>query len=68
MTLLRVVTSDIKVFAGDMNVYINTCNFDQLQDDLDSLCMWAEKWELTFYVDECKIIHYGHVHPSNSIR
>ena len=26
---------------------------------------WAEKWELKFNVDKCKVIHYGHDNPNH---
>lgn len=34
-----------------------------LQKDLDKLQEWAEKWQLNFHPDKCKIMIIGHGHP-----
>jgi len=31
----------------------------ELQDDLHRLDKWAEKWQLTFNADKCKVMHIG---------
>jgi hypothetical protein len=31
----------------------------QLQEDLDTLCKWAEKWQMRFNEDKCKAIRIG---------
>ena len=30
-----------------------------LQDALDSLCNWAERWEMKFNVEKCHVLHLG---------
>jgi len=30
-----------------------------LQRDLDSLALWASKWQILFNVDKCKVLHLG---------
>lgn len=58
-----VVNTTVKIFADDTKVYAPSTDSDRLQTDLTSLCDWAKKWELTFNVDKCKVIHYGHRNP-----
>ena len=31
-----------------------------LQDDLDKLVKWSEKWQMVFNFGKCKCIHIGH--------
>lgn len=39
------------------------CEVDRetLQRDLDTLSTWAEKWQLRFNAQKCKIMHLGDV-------
>ena len=30
-----------------------------MQSDLDSLVEWAEKWQMKFSADKCKVMHIG---------
>ena len=32
----------------------------QLQDDIDKLIMWSEKWQILFNFERCKCLHAGH--------
>ena len=32
-----------------------------LQNDLDNLVTWAEKWQMDFNVQKCKVMHVGKV-------
>ena len=53
----------VKMFADDTKVYSHIRNNDDcelLQNDLDSLSNWSEKWQLKFNVGKCGIMHYGH--------
>ena len=54
-----IINSKIKTFADDTKVYETTENCNSLQHDLNKICAWANKWELTFNVDKCKVMHYG---------
>ena len=36
-----------------------------LQQDLEKLSQWAEKWQMKFNADKCKVIHFGGGSPSN---
>jgi len=33
---------------------------DSLQEDLNVLVQWSEKWLLKFNPDKCKVMHIGH--------
>ena len=33
---------------------------ESLQDDLDKLVKWSEKWQMLFNFGKCKCIHIGH--------
>ena len=33
-----------------------------LQDDIDKLIKWSEKWQMLFNVEKCKCLHAGHGH------
>ena len=32
----------------------------KLQDDIDKLARWSEKWQMLFYFGKCKCLHAGH--------
>ena len=32
----------------------------QLQEDLERIGEWSEKWQMPFNLDECKVMHIGH--------
>jgi hypothetical protein len=53
-----------KIFADDTKLYAPVTDSGRLQEDLDSLSEWAQKWELAFNVDKCKVIHYGNNNPN----
>jgi len=42
-----------------------------LQNDLDTVCEWANRWDMKFNVSKCKVMHYGRknlgVEPSYSM-
>lgn len=57
-----------KIFADDTKMYSkinNRTDSTKLQDDLDNLIIWSEKWQMAFNVDKCKVIHYGQNNPQN---
>jgi hypothetical protein len=37
---------------------------EELQEALDQLCIWAEKWGMVFNVAKCKVMHMGHHNPA----
>ena len=32
----------------------------ELQEDINKLVEWANKWEMSFNVDKCSMMHIGH--------
>ena len=60
---LEGVTSKILKFADDTKLFRkNKGNVDkqQLQDDIDTLIKWFEKWQMLFNFEKCKCLHAGH--------
>ena len=54
------IQSTMLLFADDSIVYReikNTCDHALLQQDLASLCEWAETWQLNFNITKC--YHFG---------
>ena len=39
-------------------------DFEEIQDDLYELCVWASKWLLFFNIQKCKVIHIGKGNPA----
>ena len=60
------VTGNILQFADDTKLFRKTKeNGDKqkLQDDIDKLVRWSEKWQMLFNVGKCKCLHTG---PGNT--
>jgi ribonuclease P/MRP protein subunit RPP40 len=36
---------------------------EKLQQALDNLCAWADRWGMEFNIKKCKIMHLGHNNP-----
>ena len=56
------VTSNVLKFADDTKLFRVVDNYQDgqmLQDDLDSVCDWADDWKMSFNTDKCKVVHYG---------
>ena len=57
------IFSKVFKFADDKKVFRNVTNDtdkQSLQDDLDKLFKWSEKWQMLFNFGKCKYIHIGH--------
>ena len=57
------ITSNVLKFADDTNLFrkVNTDGDKQhLQNDLDILVKWSEKWQMLFNFGKCKCLHTGH--------
>ena len=55
-------TSGILKFADDTKLFRSVANQADrisLQYDLDTVCEWADRWEMKFNVSKCKVMHYG---------
>ena len=57
------ISSKVLKFADDTKVFrkvTNDTDKQSLQDDLDKLFKWSEKWQMLFNFGKCKCIHIGH--------
>ena len=57
------ISSKVLKFADDTKVFrkaTNDTDKRSLQDDLDKLVKWSEKWQMLFIFGKCKCIHIGH--------
>ena len=57
------ITSNVLKFADDIKVFrkVNTDGDKQhLQNDLDKLVKWSEKWQMLLNFGKCKCLHTGH--------
>ena len=60
--LPRLIHSRVKMFADDMKLYRAICSDRDtklLQQDLDTLSLWADTWLLKFNISKCKVMHCG---------
>jgi len=51
------------MFADDTKIWTKIASHDDavsLQQDLDRLVQWSEKWLLKFNPIKCKVMHIGH--------
>ena len=56
------ISSKVLKFADDTKVFRNVTNDtdkQSLQDDLDKLVKWSEKWQMLLNFGKCKCIHTG---------
>ena len=56
------ISSKVLKFADDAKVFrkiTNDTDKQSLQDDLDKLVKWSEKWQMLFSFGKCKCIHIG---------
>jgi len=61
------VKSSIKMFADDTKLWStirSASDGKMLQDDLNSLKNWSDKWLLKFNPEKCKVMHVGHSIPT----
>ena len=47
--------ADTKIF----NIIKSPEDQEILQNDLDSLSVWSDKWLLKFHPEKCKVMHLG---------
>ena len=60
------VTGNILKFADDTKLFTKTKEIGEkknLQDDIDKLVKWSEKWQMLFNFGKCKCLHIG---PGNT--
>jgi len=61
--LPNTISSKCKLFADDTKIYNISTNNKVLQEDINKLTQWSEKWQLDFNIDKCKILHVGKNNP-----
>ena len=52
----------VSKFADDTKVgkiVNNEIEKQEMQENINLLCMWADKWQMKFNVDKCKVVHFG---------
>ncbi|PIK37755.1 reverse transcriptase [Apostichopus japonicus] len=57
------ISSHVLKFADDTKVFTRIEDENDalsLQDDINKLHLWSEKWQMLFNVSKCKILHFGH--------
>jgi len=57
------VKNSIRMFADNMKIWTKIASHDDavsLQQNLDRLVQWSEKWLLKFNPIKCKVMHIGH--------
>ena len=55
-------TCTVAIFADDTKIGYRADNLDnvlKLQQDLNKIAGWAEKWEMSFNLDKCLVMHIG---------
>jgi len=61
-----IVKSSVKLFADDTKLYaevMSSNDSEKIQEDLNSLAKWSDKWQLKFNADKCKSMHIGRGNP-----
>ena len=56
------LTCKISKFADDTKITGKVTSADEkalLQSDLDRLVNWSKKWQMTYNIDKCKVLHIG---------
>ena len=54
------------MFSDDAKVVspvANTEDREKLQNDVDNLCVWSDKWQLRINASKCKVLHIGNTNP-----
>ena len=64
------LTSDSSIFADDTKVFteVNDENNISLQEDIDKLQQWTNKWQLEFNIDKCAVLHLGSKNPQHTYK
>ncbi len=61
--LLEVLTVKFADDIKGVKVIESAADRDKLQEALDCLCDWAEKWGMAFNIAKCKVMHIGRHNP-----
>ena len=63
-----VSTTPLKIFADDTKVYTpiqSNADHVNLQNSINQLVQWSEKWMIRFNSEKCKILHLGKNNPKH---
>ena len=52
-------TAETLNFSNGLFLFAHPVDDSQLQADLDKLVLWAQKWQMVFNVDKCKVMRVG---------
>ena len=69
--LPEIVKSRVYLFADDtkiFNIIQDQKDRETLQEDLNKLNEWSEKWLLKFHPDKCKYLHLGKNEPPSNFK
>lgn len=67
-TIPEVVKSSVAIYADDTKLYraiATPADTEALQNDIDALFDWSEKWQLPFNTKKCKVMHIGVSNPEH---
>ena len=56
------IRNKIQLFADDTKLYGQAT--ESLQEDVNKLTSWSERWQLKFNKDKCKVAHLGRNNPN----
>jgi len=62
------IRNELKMFADDTKFWSRikaVADSTILQQGLDSVCCWSDKWQIRFNVEKCKLMHIGHSLPTD---
>ena len=59
-----------KLFADDCKLYglVERLEANTLQQDLDNIQDWSNRWQLPFNTTKCKVMHFGTKNPQRKYR
>ena len=55
------ITSNVIFFTDDTQLYNSAHHNHLIQEGLNHLLQWSNKWLLLFNIEKCKVLHYGKV-------
>ena len=61
-----IVRSNCKLYADDSKLIKSIKYAEDLQNDLDLLVEWTNKWLMKLNKEKCKVMHIGHKNPQNN--
>ena len=53
----------VKMYADDLTIYAivnNESEKHKLQSELNELCKWTDKWQLSINFNKCSVLHFGY--------